>query len=109
MEERMTMCNMSIEGGARAGLVALRTIRRISTSRVVRICSEGRGLGRCGRATGARLPSDEGAAYDRELTIDADTLEPMVTFGTNPGMGIRSTVRRSRSGFGFRSNGASRR
>ncbi len=35
-----------------------------------------------------QLPTDEGATYDRELTIDANALEPMVTFGTNPGMGI---------------------
>ena len=39
------------------------------------------------------LPTDDGAAYDRSITIDADTLAPMVTYGTNPGMGIPITSR----------------
>jgi 3-isopropylmalate/(R)-2-methylmalate dehydratase large subunit len=86
MEERMTVCNMSIEGGARAGLVAPDD----TTYQYVK----GRPFAPKGAdwdAAVARwrtLPSDEGAAYDREITIDADTLEPRITFGTNPGMGI---------------------
>ncbi len=37
---------------------------------------------------GRQLPTDEGATYDRSITIDADALEPMITYGTNPGMGM---------------------
>jgi 3-isopropylmalate/(R)-2-methylmalate dehydratase large subunit len=86
MEERMTVCNMSIEGGARAGLVAPDE----TTFEYVH--------GRRHAPTGAawdeaiarwrRLPSDAGATYDRAITLDAGALEPMITFGTNPGMGI---------------------
>jgi 3-isopropylmalate/(R)-2-methylmalate dehydratase large subunit len=86
IEERMTICNMSIEGGARAGLVAPdeTTYQYLS----------GREFAPKGAAWDAalakwkQLPSDEGATYARELNIDASELEPMVTFGTNPGMGI---------------------
>jgi 3-isopropylmalate/(R)-2-methylmalate dehydratase large subunit len=86
MEERMTICNMSIEGGARAGLVAPddTTYQYIA----------GRAFAPKGKDWDAaivrwrQLPTDEGATYAKELTLDADTLEPMVTFGTNPGMGI---------------------
>ena len=86
MEERMTVCNMSIEGGARAGLIAPddTTFQYLS--------------GRPHAPQGAdwdaavarwkQLPTDEGAAYDRTVTIDADALEPMITYGTNPGMGV---------------------
>jgi 3-isopropylmalate/(R)-2-methylmalate dehydratase large subunit len=91
MEQRMTICNMSIEGGARAGLIAPddTTFEYLS----------GRTHAPQGPAWDeavARwrpLPSDDGAAYDRSLTIDAGTLEPMVTYGTNPGMGIPITSR----------------
>ena len=86
MEERMTICNMSIEGGARAGLVAPddTTYQYIS----------GREFAPKGAdwdaalARWKQLPTDQGAQYARELTLDAGALEPMVTFGTNPGMGI---------------------
>jgi len=86
MEERMTICNMSIEGGARAGLVAPddTTFQYIS----------GREFAPQGAdwdaavARWKQLPSDPGAQYAKELTLDAAELEPMVTFGTNPGMGI---------------------
>ena len=86
MEERMTVCNMSIEGGARAGMVAPddTTFQYLS--------------GRPHAPRGAewdaavarwkQLPTDEGATYDRSVTIDADGLEPMITYGTNPGMGV---------------------
>ena len=86
MEERMTVCNMSIEGGARAGLIAP------DDTTYEYIC--GRPFAPKGAdfyaAVGRwkMLPTDDGAIYDREITIDANTLEPMITFGTNPGMGI---------------------
>jgi 3-isopropylmalate/(R)-2-methylmalate dehydratase large subunit len=86
MEQRMTICNMSIEGGARAGLVAPDD----TTFQYV----HGRQHAPQGAAWDAaverwrRLPTDEGATYDRQITIDAGSLEPMVTYGTNPGMGI---------------------
>jgi 3-isopropylmalate/(R)-2-methylmalate dehydratase large subunit len=89
MEERMTVCNMSIEGGARAGLVAPddTTFQFLA----------GRPFAPKGAdwdaalARWRALPTDEGAVYDREVTIDASALEPMITFGTNPGMGIPVT------------------
>src|SRR4051794_36641897 len=86
MEERMTVCNMSIEGGSRAGLVAPddATFEYLA----------GRDHAPKGEAWDAavtrwkQLPTDEGATYDRAVTIDANTLEPMITYGTNPGMGV---------------------
>jgi 3-isopropylmalate/(R)-2-methylmalate dehydratase large subunit len=90
MEERMTICNMSIEGGARAGLVAPddTTYQYLA--------------GRPAAPKGAdwekalslwrQLPTDEGATYDKSIHIDANSLEPMITFGTNPGMGIGITA-----------------
>jgi 3-isopropylmalate/(R)-2-methylmalate dehydratase large subunit len=86
MEERMTVCNMSIEGGARAGLVA-----PDDTTYQYIAGREHAPKGADWDAALARwkqLPTDEGATYAKELTIDAGALEPMVTFGTNPGMGI---------------------
>ena len=86
MDGRMTVCNMSIEGGARAGMIAPddTTYEYLA--------------GRPSSPQGAEwdaavkswqaLPTDEGAAYDRSITIDAAALEPMVTWGTNPGMGV---------------------
>ncbi|HZU28488.1 MAG TPA: 3-isopropylmalate dehydratase large subunit [Bryobacteraceae bacterium] len=86
MEERMTICNMSIEGGARAGLVA-----PDDTTYQYLHGREFAPKGAAWEAAVARwrqLPSDDGAEYAHELRIDASRLEPMVTFGTNPGMGI---------------------
>jgi 3-isopropylmalate/(R)-2-methylmalate dehydratase large subunit len=86
MEQRMTICNMSIEGGARAGLIAPDE----TTFEYV----QGRRHAPQGRdwddavARWQQLPTDEGAAYNRSVVIDANELEPMVTYGTNPGMGI---------------------
>jgi 3-isopropylmalate/(R)-2-methylmalate dehydratase large subunit len=91
MEERMTICNMSIEGGARAGLVA-----PDDTTYQYLAGREFAPKGADWDAAVARwktLPSDEGAKYDRELVIDASALEPMITFGTNPGMGIPISAR----------------
>jgi 3-isopropylmalate/(R)-2-methylmalate dehydratase large subunit len=86
MEERMTVCNMSIEGGARAGLIApdLKTYEYIAGRP---FAPKGADLD-AAVARWKTLPTDDGATYDREITIDANTLEPMITFGTNPGMGI---------------------
>jgi len=86
MEQRMTICNMSIEGGARAGLIAPddTTFEYLA----------GRPHAPHGPAWEAavagwrRLPTDDGATFDRSIAIDASTLEPMVTWGTNPGMGL---------------------
>ncbi len=86
MEERMTVCNMSIEGGARAGLVAPddTTFQYLN----------GRPHAPQGAAWDAavtrwkQLATDDGATYDRTVTIDANALEPMITYGTNPGMGV---------------------
>jgi 3-isopropylmalate/(R)-2-methylmalate dehydratase large subunit len=86
MDERMTVCNMSIEAGARAGMIA--------PDDVTFEYLNGRPQAPSGKdwekaLEGWRqLPSDEGASYDREVTFDAATLEPMITYGTNPGMSI---------------------
>ena len=86
MEERMTVCNMSIEAGARAGMMAPdeATFEYLA--------------GRPHAPRGAAwdealrawrgLATDEGAAFDREVSLDASSLEPMITYGTNPGMAI---------------------
>ena len=90
MEQRMTVCNMSIEGGARAGLIAPDdTTFEYLHGRAVR--AGRRGLGSARSRRWRRLPTDDGATYDKTITIDADALEPMVTYGTNPGMGIPIT------------------
>jgi 3-isopropylmalate/(R)-2-methylmalate dehydratase large subunit len=82
MEERLTVCNMSIEWGARAGLVA--------PDETTFAYLEGRpGVPRdWERALDEwrALPTDEGAAFDRELTVDVSSLAPQVTWGTNPQM-----------------------
>ena len=89
MESRMTICNMSIEGGGRAGMVAPddTTIEYVA----------GRPQAPKGEAWDQAvahwrsLPTDEGAAYDKSVTINVDDLAPMVTYGTNPGMGVQIT------------------
>jgi len=86
MEERMTVCNMSIEGGARAGLIAPddATYQFLAGKAFV---PKGAGWD-AAVARWKTLPTDDGATYDHTISIDANTLEPMITFGTNPGMGI---------------------
>ncbi|GAB4545718.1 MAG: 3-isopropylmalate dehydratase large subunit [Anaerolineae bacterium] len=90
MEERMTICNMSIEGGARAGMIA--------PDETTFAYVQGRPHAPKGKdweravAYWRTLPSDDGAVYDALVEIDADTLEPMITYGTNPGMGIPITA-----------------
>jgi 3-isopropylmalate/(R)-2-methylmalate dehydratase large subunit len=86
MEGRMTICNMSIEAGARAGMVA--------PDHVTFEYLAGREHSPKGPAWDAALATwktlvtDEDAQFDRSVTIDAAALEPMITWGTNPGMGV---------------------
>ncbi len=86
MEERMTVCNMSIEAGARAGMIAPDQITfdyLAGRPRAPRGEQWERAIERW-----QALPSDAAAAYDRTVDLDADALEPMITYGTNPGMSI---------------------
>jgi 3-isopropylmalate/(R)-2-methylmalate dehydratase large subunit len=91
MDARMTICNMAIEGGARAGLIAPddTTFQYLA----------GREFSPKGNAWDQavarwkQLPSDEGAHFDKTVTIDVSALEPMITYGTNPGMSIPITGR----------------
>jgi 3-isopropylmalate/(R)-2-methylmalate dehydratase large subunit len=86
MEGRMTICNMSIEAGARAGMVA--------PDETTFAYVQGRDHAPQGQdwedavAYWRTLPSDEGAVYDAEVFLDANELEPFVTWGTNPGQGV---------------------
>lgn len=91
MDQRMTVCNMSIEGGARAGLIAPddTTFEYLHG----RPHAPKRADWDAAVADWLTLPTDAGARYDREIAIDANALEPMVTYGTNPGMGIPITSR----------------
>jgi 3-isopropylmalate/(R)-2-methylmalate dehydratase large subunit len=91
MEERMTVCNMSIEAGARAGLVAPDdTTYQFLAGRTY--APKGADWD-AAVARWRQLPTDDGARYDKTITIDASSLEPMITFGTNPGMGIPISAR----------------
>ena len=86
MEERMTICNMSIEGGARAGLIAPdETTFAYLAGRPY--APQGAGWD-AAVAAWRQLPTDPGATYDRTITLDAASLTPMITYGTNPGMGM---------------------
>lgn len=86
MEERMTVCNMSIEGGARAGMIA--------PDAVTFEYLAGRPFTPKGEqwekslTYWRELKTDPGATYDRMVTLEASELVPMITFGTNPGMGM---------------------
>ena len=91
MEARMTMCNMSIEGGARAGMVAPdETTFEYIAGREFAPKGEAWDKALAGWRT---LSTDEGSEYDSAITIDVNALEPMITYGTNPGMGIPITGR----------------
>jgi 3-isopropylmalate/(R)-2-methylmalate dehydratase large subunit len=83
MEERMTVCNMSIECGARAGLMAPDDVT-FEYLRNKPMAPHGPDFD-LAVARWRSLQSDDGATYDRELTIDISSLTPMVTWGTNPG------------------------
>ncbi|MHB8890828.1 MAG: aconitase family protein, partial [Candidatus Limnocylindrales bacterium] len=91
MEQRMTVCNMSIEGGARAGLIAPDETT-FEYLRGRRHAPQGAAWDEA-VAAWRTLPTDEGAVFDKSIVIDATTLEPMVTYGNNPGMGIPVTGR----------------
>lgn len=92
MEGRMTVCNMSIEMGARGGLIAPDE----TTFEYIR----GREMAPQGADFDVavekwkQLKTDEGAVFDREVEFDAADIEPMITYGTNPGMGakIKSSI-----------------
>lgn len=91
MEGRMTVCNMSIEMGARGGLIA--------PDQTTFDYIKGRKFAPSGEAFDQAvaywktLPSDEDAVFDTEYHFDAADIEPMITYGTNPGMGIKITGR----------------
>ncbi len=82
MEGRMTVCNMSIEGGARAGLIA--PDEKTYTYINGRPRAPKGGAWEMARAYWETLPSDEGAHFDREVVLDAANLPPIVTWGTSP-------------------------
>jgi len=84
MEGRMTLCNMSIEGGARAGMVAPDETT-FAYVRGRRFAPKGTDWEQAIQRW-RNLCSDEGATYDKIVEIDASTLAPFVTWGTNPGM-----------------------
>ena len=90
MEERMTICNMSIEAGARAGMIAPddTTYEFLAGRPYVPKGADWDKAVQLWR----QLPTDEGAKFDKSISIDASALEPMITFGTNPGMGISITA-----------------
>ena len=87
MEGRMTVCNMSIEMGARGGMIA--------PDQTTFDYVKGRKFAPQGEAFDKKvaywktLPTDEGAEFDQEYSFDAADIEPMITYGTNPGMGIK--------------------
>ena len=86
MEERMTVCNLSIEMGARGGMIAPdeTTINYMKGREFV---PKGADWDKA-VAYWKSLQSDEDARFDREITFDASKIEPMITYGTNPGMGV---------------------
>ncbi len=87
MEGRMTVCNMSIEMGARGGMIAPdeTTFEYIKGKEFAPKGSEFDQK----VAYWKTLPTDQGAVFDKEYNFDAADIEPMVTYGTNPGMGIK--------------------
>ncbi|MCL6516090.1 3-isopropylmalate dehydratase large subunit [Alicyclobacillus sp.] len=92
MEERMTVCNMAIEAGARAGLVAPDETT-FAYLRGRPFVPQGEAFDRA-VAVWRTLRADEGAVYDKTITFDVSGLEPQVTWGTNPGMcvGVKGAV-----------------
>lgn len=89
MEGRMTVCNMSIEMGARGGMIA--------PDKTTFEYIKGREFAPTGDEFDKKvsfwktLPSDEGAKFDQEYHFEAEDIEPMITYGTNPGMGMKIT------------------
>lgn len=91
MEARMTVCNMSIEMGARGGLIAPDQTT-FDYIRGRKFAPQGAAFEEA-VATWKALATDPGARYDKVLTFDAAEIGPMITYGTNPGMGMRVTDR----------------
>lgn len=89
MEGRMTVCNMSIEMGARGGMIApdQTTFDYVKDKEFAPKDVEFDKK----VAYWKTLPTDDGAVFDKEYTFDAEDIEPMLTYGTNPGMGIKVT------------------
>ena len=90
MEARMTVCNMSIEAGAKAGMIA-------PDETTFHYLAEKPYAPKAAAWVEAlkqwkQLPSDPGARFDQSVTMDANQLEPMITYGTNPGMGLPVTA-----------------
>jgi 3-isopropylmalate/(R)-2-methylmalate dehydratase large subunit len=86
MEGRMTVCNMSIEAGARAGMIApdMTTFAWLAG----REQAPSGAAWRAAMSRWSELVTDEGATFDRSVTLDASQIAPMITWGTNPGMAI---------------------
>ena len=91
MEGRMTVCNMSIEAGARAGMIAPDETT-FEYLRGRRFAPQGKAFDEAVEQWRV-LPTDQGASYDRVEEIDASSLEPFVTWGINPGMVVPITGR----------------
>lgn len=89
MEARMTICNMSIEMGARGGMIAPDAITFDYMKG--RLFAPGNSHWELKMRGWKELYTDEGATFDKEIHIDAADIEPMITYGTNPGMGIGVT------------------
>lgn len=89
MEGRMTVCNMSIEMGARGGMIAPDAIT-FDYIKGRKFAPQGAALDKK-IAYWKTLPTDDGATFDMEYVFDAADIEPMITYGTNPGMGIKIT------------------
>ena len=89
MEGRMTLCNMSIEMGARGGMIAPDE-KTIEYVRGRKFAPQGKDFAKMAEYW-LSLKTDEGAVFDREISYDADDIKPMITFGTNPGMGLPVT------------------
>lgn len=87
MEARMTICNMSIESGARGGLIAPDE-KTMSYLKDREFAPKGDEWEKALKKW-IELKSDEGAVFDKEYTFMASDIEPMITFGTNPGMGLK--------------------
>src|SRR5512138_671700 len=91
MDERMTVCNMSIEAGARAGMIAP-DATTFAYLKGRRFAPQGAAWDRA-LERWRNLRTDSGARYDRVVEIDASKLEPMITYGTNPGMVVPITAK----------------
>jgi 3-isopropylmalate/(R)-2-methylmalate dehydratase large subunit len=86
MEARMTICNMSIEMGARGGMIA--PDETTFAYMKGRLFAPGKDSWEIKKAEWEQLFSDPDAIFDKEIHIDAGQIEPMITYGTNPGMGV---------------------